>query len=161
MVVLVSSINKDDWAVGVWRLHRATGAMVGRPSSTFVGGEKRLRCDWDDGVSPAPTDQDIADAAAAEAAEKSTASTNADLAKTQLLNNAALIRSAMDGVPEARAALDASIPIDMTNQTTIVNSLVQRQAAVLFLASNALRASMVLAKNKSLPREIINAFLET
>lgn len=83
-----------------------------------------------------------------------------DAAVQTLLNNSRVILDSMEGVSQARAALDSVIPIDDTSTQTIIDTIAQRQAAVMFLAANSLRASVHLAKNGTLPDNVIEAFLK-
>lgn len=105
---------------------------------------------------------DAIDAAAQQAAaqEEQERQDALDAAVQTLINNSQIIRDSMEGVSQARAALDLVIPIDNTSTATIIDTIAQRQAAVMFLAANSLRAVMHLEKSGDLPDNVVDEFIK-
>lgn len=151
--------DKNVFAAGLHYINPAAVRAITMDRVEPTTKRKILRCDWDDSLAPAPNEQQIIDAYAARSAAQDGQQTRRNDAITTLINNADLIKSAMQGIPEARAALDVAIPIDTTNQATLVDTLARRQAAVLFLAANALRAVSALDHYGDLPDSFTDTFL--
>lgn len=114
---------------------------------------------WDNRVARKPTPPEMIAVSDALTNRLNQRETRYSDARSKIVNNADTIKAAMTGVADARAALDALIPIDESSAAAAINSLAQRQAAIFFLESNILRALVAVADNRDIPDEIMDEFL--
>ena len=147
------SIDRDDFTPALRQISDAAFVDNQKPDDKYLAM-------WNDDVAPVPTVGEMETARDVVVARRQAIDNNRVGAAQKLVNNAGTLRSASQGIPEAKAALDSIRTVRTDTLVNMAADLEHRQGVTLYVSSLVLRMVAVLDQSGDLPDQITDEFVK-